>query len=822
MNDLRFAARMLRKTPAFTAIAVALLGAGIGANAVMFSALDAVLLRELPVKNPGDLVWMVQKTPQLGTRSNFEYAFYEALRDHSTTLSIVFGEDEWYVAMNEPRPAEQVQVTTVTPEFFEALGVQALLGRTLNAADAKENPGMIPAVLSYGFWRRRFNGDTGAIGRTITLREHKYLIVGVMPREFNGISMDVSPDVRLPMRAAPLLNDWGELPQGISPPALLNLSIAGRLRPGSTLAQAQAESYSLWRANLEQSFLRRQPAQLDAQLRRGMEVIPLAHGTSILRDKFGNALELLVAAVSLLLLMVCANLAGLLLARSAARNEEIAVRLAMGATRWRLARQMLTESALLAALGSIAGLIVALIATPLLVRSLPPMRDLMTSRVPISLNIGVDHRVLLFSFAISALTVLLFGLAPAIGASRASLDSVLRGTRGSRRSRGRSALIVFQIALCTLLLAGAGLLARTFEQLKRVNPGFDADHIVTFTVDPSLAGYTAAQAKAFRLDLTERVRDLPGVVDVAIASRPVMRGSGIKMTVVPEGQQQTPADFLNTSRNTVTPGYFTMMGMRILRGRDLTQDDDFRKGTATPIVVNQAFANKFFPDIDPIGRRLGPGEPGYQIAGVVSDAKYRSLREPMTPTFYGVWSDTSVEQMQLEVRTRVRPQSIIDPVRQALASLDPALPFTEIEVMSDEVDASAAGERLTATLASLFGGLAALLAAIGIYGLLAYAVAQRRREIGIRMALGARPFDIGEMIGIQALAVVAIGVALGLGAVFMVAPFMHALLYGIAPSDPVSMIFAALFVAIVAAAATAIPASHAVRIEPASALREEN
>jgi predicted permease len=820
MHDLRYAARMLSKTPAFTAIAVALLGVGIGANAVIFSALDAVLLRPLPVKNPRELVWMVQKTPQLGTRSDFLYAVYEALRDHSTTLSAVFGEQEYHVAMNEPRPAEDIQATVVTEEFFDVLGVPAMIGRTLNADDAKENPGMVPAVLSYGFWRRRFDGDANAVGRTITLHGHKFEIAGVMPREFNGISMDVSPDVRVPFRALPLLLDWGG-----HPPARADLwvSLAGRLRPGATRAQAQAECYSIWRTITEATLKGPGDTRFESQLQRGMEVDALDHGTSILRDKFGNALELLIAAVALLLLMVCANLAGLLLARGAGRNEEIAVRLAMGATRGRLVRQMLTESALLAVLGSIAGLAIALAATPLLVKSLPPMRDLYTSRVPISLNIGVNVRVLLFSLAISALTVLLFGLAPAIGASRASLDSVLRSSRASGRWRGRSALIVFQIALCTVLLAGAGLLARTFEQLKHVDLGFDAEHIATFSVDPSLAAYTPAQGKSLRLALMQRVRDIPGVMDVAIASRPLMRGSGVKTTVVPEGQPVTPADFLNASFNSVTPGYFEMMRMRVLRGRDLSDQDEPVKGSAIRAVVNETFAAKFFPDIDPIGRRFGGAGSGDEIVGVVSDAKYRSLREPMTPTFYNLWSSTSEGQaMQLEVRTRVRPQTIVEPVRQALAALDPALPFTEIEVMPDEVDASAAGERLTATLASIFGAMAAVLAAIGIYGLLAYSVAQRRREIGIRMALGAAPWDIGEMIGKQALAMVGLGVGIGLGAAFAVAPWMRALLYGVAPSDPVSMIFAALFVAMVAAAATAIPASNAVRIEPASALRQEN
>ncbi len=819
MDDLRYAVRKLAKSPGFTLVAVSLLGAGIGANAVIFSALDAVLLRPLPVKHPEELVRMVQRSPQLGTRSSFAYSFYEALRDHSTTLSAVFGEQESWVALNEPRPAEQIRLSLVTPEYFEVLGVSSMIGRTLTRDDAKENPGLVPAVVSYGFWRRRFDGDPGAVGATLTVHGHKFAIVGVMPRDFNGTSLDTSPDVRLPLRAAPLLFDAPNVPRTLSD--LTDLSIAGRLKPGVTRSQAHAECYSFWRAATEAFFKDHQDI-VASELRRGMDVDALDRGTSILRDKFGSALELLIASVSLLLLMVCANLAGLLLARSTSRTEEIAVRLALGATRKRLVRQMLTESALLAALGSAAGLLIALVSTPLLVRALPPMRDLYTTRVAISLNIGIDRRVLLFSFAISAMTVLLFGLAPAIGASRTSLDSVLRGARAAGGWRGRRALIVFQIALCTVLLAGAGLLARTFEQLRRVDPGFDAGHLITFTTVPSLTGYTVEQARSLRLALTDKVRQLPGVLSVSIASRGLMRGSGIKATVTVAGQQPMPGDFLNTSINSVTPGYFETMGMRIVAGRDLTPADDPIERRPHNVVVNQAFARHFFSGLDPLGRRFGQGTIVNEIVGVVSDAKYRSLREPMTPTLYTIWRDQDNQSMQLEVRTRLSPQSIIDPVRETLAALDPALPFTEIETMSDEVDASAAGERLTATLASLFGALAALLAAIGIYGLLAYAVAQRRREIGIRMALGARPADIGEMIGFEALAMVAAGVSLGIAAAAIVAPLVKSLLYGVAPSDYVSLGSAALFVMAIAAAATAIPLLDATRIDPSSALRQEN
>jgi predicted permease len=819
MDDLRYAARKLAKSPGFTLVAVALLGAGIGANAVIFSALDAVLLRPLPVKHPEELVRIVQRSPQLGTRSSFAYSFYEALRDHSTTLSAVFGEQESWVALNEPRPAEQIRLSLVTPEYFDVLGVSAMSGRTLTRDDAKENPGMIPAVVSYGFWRRRFDADPSAVGATLTVHGHKFAIVGVMPRDFNGTSLDASPDVRLPLRAAPLLFDAPNVPRTLLD--LSDLSIAGRLKLGVTRSQARAECYSLWRASTE-AFYKDHQDLLASELRRGMDVDALDRGTSILRDKFGSALELLIASVSLLLLMVCANLAGLLLARSTSRTEEIAVRLALGATRKRLVRLMLTESALLAVLGSAGGLLIALVSTPLLVRALPPMRDLYTTRVAISLNIGIDRRVLLFSFVISAMTVLLFGLVPAIGASRTSLDSVLRGARAAGGWRGRRALIVFQIALCTVLLAGAGLLARTFEQLRRVDPGFDAGHLITFTTVPSLTGYTVEQARSLRLALTDKVRQLPGVLSVSVASRGLMRGSGMKSTVTVAGHQPMPGDFLNTSLNSVTPGYFETMGMRIVAGRDLTPADERIQKPPYSAIVNQAFAHHFFDGVDPIGRRFGNPPETNEIVGVVSDAKYRSLREPMTPTYYSVWRDQEDQSMQLEVRTRARPQSIIDQVRESLAALDPALPFTEIETMSDEVDASSAGERLTATLASLFGALAALLAAIGIYGLLAYAVAQRRREIGIRMALGARPADIGEMIGIEALAIVGAGIALGIGAAAIVAPLVKSLLYGVAPSDYLSLGSAALFVATIAAAATAIPLLEATRIDPSSALRQEN
>lgn len=826
MNGFRYAARTLSRSPGFTCAAAGLLAAGIGANAVIYSAIDAVLLRQLPVRHPEELVRLVQRIPPLGTRSSFPYEMYAAIRDHSTTLTQPFGEQEWRIAMNRPAPAEQVRATLTTPGFFEALGVPARYGRSLTQADAQETPGDIPAVLSYGFWQRRFNADPGAVGHSITLNGHSFTIVGIMPRAFNGTSLDTSPDVRLPMRAFPLVAP----PEFLSTPTKMiewSLDLSARLKPGVSRERALAETRALWRSTTE-ALYRADPngGRLAMEMKRGVDLDPLNRGISILREKYGGALKLLIALVGVLLLIVCANVAGLLLARAAARRSELAVRLAVGATRSRLIRQTLCESALLSALGAIGGIALAFLATPLLVRALPPVRDLGTGKLTLSIPLSPDTRVLLVSLAVAILTVFLVGLAPAITASRASLDSILRGARSSAGWRCRQLLIVLQVALCTLLLTSAGLLLRTFERLRATDSGLDRDHIVTFTTDPSLAGYTAAQAKLLRQSLLDRVKQLPEVVDAATAMVPLMRGSGVKTTIAPTGQRAGDAEFMNTSINSVTPNYFDTMGLRIVAGHAFTPAE-LLATKPSKAVVNEAFVRKFFPGVNPIGQHFGfgwnrPAPPAYEIVGVVSDAKYRSLREPMTPTYYGSFKEVDGSQpLNLHVRTRALPESIIQPVIRSLAAIDPALPFTEIDTMTEEIDASTAGERLTATLASIFGALAAALAAIGIYGLLAYSVVRRRREIGICMAIGARPMDIASLIGRQTLFLVTTGVAIGLLAALISGTWIRALLFDIAPQDPVALAGAAVFLALVALVATILPATRAAAISPSAALRHD-
>ena len=821
LEDIRLGLRMLAKNPGSALLIVALLSLGLGATTALFSLYDVAFLRRLPVRHPEELVRMVQHIPNIGTYTDFPYPYYEALHDHATTLAATFGEAWKYMhfALTDPKPPEEITVRAVTPEFFEALGVRALYGRVLLPGDADESAGTPPAVMSYGFWRQRFGGDARVVnGRTVLVNGHRFVIVGVLARDFNGFTLDTAPDLRVPLSAFPLLVDFTR--------DQTRFELAGRLKPGFTRLQAEAECRVIWQATMKdyyQNVEKRTSQAASEMISRGMGLEPLERGVSVLRDRYGNVLNMVMASAGLLVLIICTNVGGLLLARAAAREHEIAVRLAVGATRFRLVRQVLAESFLLAALGATGALLIALAAMPLAVRSLPPIRDLSSSLVPLSVDVGVNWRVFLFLLALSLLTMLLFSLSPAVAVFRSNLDNLLRAVRSSHGWRGRQALITFQIALCTFLLVIASLLVRTFQRLQGTDPGFDRDHIATFTLD--LTGHTGPTA-GFLRTLTERVREMPGVVSAAIAARGVMRDRGLGATVAPAGQKITRADFLNTSFNYVSPEYFDTMGMHILAGRDFIPGDAPGPKQAGPLmaVVNQAFAERFFPDTSPVGKQFGPGLEGvthgkYEIIGVVSDAKYRSLREPIIPTFYTL--ATNLSQLVLNVRTRMRPDAIIEPVRKALASVSPTLPFLEVHTLAEEVGDSIASERLTAALASLFGAIAALLVGAGIFGLLAYVVTERRREIGIRMALGAQPLHIGKLIAGQTLAMTAVGVAMGLAGALIAGPGIRSLLYGISPQDPKSFVAAMIFMALTAAGATILPAVRATAVDPMVALRYE-
>lgn len=767
---------------------------------------------------------MVQRLPKpLGLRSEFPFAYYKALREHSKTLGSVFGETEWHehFRMTEPEPAEQITLYGVTPEFFAALGARPLLGRFLTTDDATGNSDTPPAVLSYDFWRRRFGVNARSIaGQILAINGHRFSIVGVMPRAFHGLSVDSGPDIRIPLWAYKLLTPGYDVDKA-------EFAVAGRQKRGATAAQAQAECLTIWRQVMRdyyQNVEKVAPESISRLLKRGMEVESLERGTSILRDNFGGVFQLLMASVSLLVVIVALNIAGLLLARAGAREREMAVRLAIGGTRWRIARQLFVESVLVSVLGAAGGLIVALIMMPVAVRSLPPLRDIYTTIVPISLDAGLNWRVFSFLLVSSVVTTMIFTVSPVIATTRLSIEQVLRSIRSSGSFRGRQVLISAQIALCTFLLASAGLLVLSFERLRATPSGFAIDSIATFRCDLGTSKYPPGLADA----LIERVHEIPGVISAATSSSGVLRGHGLFTTAVPTGRRVTRADFLDANANQVSRDYFTTMGMRLVAGREFIPSDTPQAKQTTPVraIVNEAFVRKLFPGSSGIGKRFGTGAEGSiasadnEIVGVVSDAKYRSLRDPIVPMAYlpGAGEDSD---FMLNVRTRMPPERIIGPVRQALAAVAPKLELREAGTLAEAADETTALERMTATLASLFGALATLLAGIGTYGLLAYAVTQRRREIAIRMALGAQPAQIAKLIAGQTFAMTIVGVGAGLAAAWLSGPAVRSLLYGISPQDPTALTAAGIFVGLMAIVATIGPAWEAVQIQPAETLRME-
>jgi predicted permease len=820
-RDIHYAARLYRKSPGFAVITTLLLALGIAANTILFSVVDALLLRPLPVNRPEELVRLIRARAGLAApqKSDFLYPVYTALKGRTEIFVGILGQVELNIALTDGIEPERIRAHLVTGNFFSLLGVQALYGRVLLPDDERYTSDTPPVVLSYAFWKRRFNADTRVIGRSISLQGHRCVIIGVTPEEFNGISADTSPDVRVPFTSVTALSpdrDYNRVEQ-------LEYELIGRLHPRMTIGSAQAACAGVWDAVMES--LRSDPnaptTQIELQVSRGIELQPAARGVSSLRTQFSTALLCLMIAAGLLLMMVCANVAGLLLARSAARRQEITIRAAVGASRARLIRQMMTESALLSLFGAIGGLLAAFASMPFVVRLLPPIRHIDGTILPLSVQIRPDPRILGFSLAVSALTVLLFGLGPAFHAARADLYSSLKTARSSR-SAGRYGLVILQVGLCAFLLTAAGLLLNTFERLRHLDAGFDRDRVITFSADPRMRQYSPERQRALEARLLENVRALPGVDSAAIASRGLMRGAGFKMTFVLPGQKAGPPDYLNASTNSVSPDYFSTMGMHFTAGRNYTASEPLG-ARPQPRVVNEAFARLLFPGLDPLGRLFGSkGE--YQIAGVVSNAKYRSLREPVPPTVYSLWGPgfKMVESFILHVRTRARPESIVRPVNGVMRSMDPQLPFYEIKTLAEEVESSLWSERLVAGLASAFAVIATLLAGIGIYGLLSYTVAQRTHEIGIRMALGAMPLNILNLVSLRVAALVAGGIALGAAGSAATAQWIAHLLYGVSARDAATMSAAAIFVVFIAAAATAIPVARAISIEPVTALRQES
>lgn len=823
LRDARFGLRLLRGSPVFTAVAALLLGIGISANTLIFSVVDALLLRQLPVTRPEELVRIVEVHSTGFETWELLHGQCAELARRSTMLRDVICQAGIDAALTEPSSTERVRVHAVPAHFFSSLGAGARLGRVIGPGD--DRAATPPAVLSYGFWQRRYQGDPSTVGRTVVLHGHPFQVVGVTPREFNGFAADTSPDLRVPLECDRLLLDAGDVrdENGYGYGGRAPVEVYARLRPGVSLAAAQSETEAQLVAAYDALLTSPKitPDRRKALLDTNYRVQPIANGVSTLRNQFARGLTLLMAGVGLLLALACINVAGLVLARAAAREQELAIRLAIGATPWRIARQVLTESLLLAIAGGAIGLCLAYAAKPLLVAALPPIRDRAAVLQPLAVRVDIDTRVLAFSLAITAAATLLFGLWPAIGARRVVSA---RGFSGGRRVR--NLVLVAQVGLCTLLLCGSALLLENLGRMRSMDAGFERDRIVTFTIDPGLRGYPLEKARLLSKQLLDRTRELPGVAAASLAGRGLMRGTGVKATMAPAGQRAAASEFLNTSLNSITPGYFETMGMRVTRGRDFTWSEPVGRKPA-PVIVNEAFVRRFYPGQDPLGKRFGnasphaAAEPANEIVGVVNDARYRSLREPIQPITYSSATQGFDRTFILHVRTGARPEDLAGPVREVLRQLDPDLPIIEARTLHSEIEDSMWQERLLASLSALFGVIAALVAAIGLYGTVDFAVRSRYREIGIRMALGAGASRILTLLSTEILLLTGGGIALGLLGSAAAAPWLRSVLYQVEPADPGAIAAAVAFFAAVAAVALAPPYWRALQTDPATALRHE-
>lgn len=819
----RLATRRLLRAPGFTLGVAVLLAWGIGTGTVLLSLVDAVSFRPLEVHRPDQLVRVVQRNPAFRTTTEFPWDFFVALEKGSTDFSAIAAETDAQVVLSEPAPAQEIRVSFVTGRFFSMLGVPALRGRTLAPSDDQDPSQPPPVVLSYVFWNTRFHRDPAVIGKAVVLNNHPCVIVGVMPRSFHGLSADTAPDVRVPFSTrALLLNQLGRVPQAW-------VSVIGRLHPGHSRSAAQAATRTIWQQAITRYWTDQIPDEgqtarqnLADDLHLGVQLESEKRGDSLLRDRYGSGWTLLGFAALLLELLLCANLATIVLSRNAVRTRDVAVRLALGASRAGVLRLLLCESALLAAIGTVAGIVLGYLLIPLLLHLLPPVRDLGTDYLTTAIDVGHDARPLIIGLALAVTTFLGFGCAPAWIASRMPVREGLQSGHVSHRLGPQRRLLLLQVALCTLLLACASLLTRSFVDLRGTNPGFDAQRLVSFTFDPQLRGYTDGQANRLRERLMAQVQALPGVASVAVTRWPLMRGTGLKVVMAPQGITVSPDAPLNVTVNSATDGFFATMGMKMLEGRRFSQHQKYEPGQPAEVVVNQAFARRLFPGLDPIGRRFGmPGhQSDYEVVGVVSDAKFRSLREVPSPIVY--WDSSGLGRWRsvLYVRTILRPQTVIAPVEKIFAALDPTLPVTDVATMEEELDATTAGERFNARIASAFALFAAILAGLAIYGLMAVIVTQRRRELAIHLAVGASRPRLVALVSSQFVFAVVGGVLLGTGAALFAGPLLRSMLYGVTPTDPASLLAPLAGIAILAFLASLLPLLRALHIEPATTLRQ--
>ncbi len=813
VQDLRHGARVLRQSPALTAVAVLSLALGIGANTAIFSLVDSLLLKTLPVRDPDGLVLL--------DRGSWTYPIWEQV--HAREHELFDGAMAWSTqsfSLTQGGEAQTVDGMFVSGGFFEVLGVPVVLGRTLTPDDDRRGGGRDGAVtvISYPFWQERFGGAADAIGRAITMDGVPFTIVGVAPAGFFGPVVGGSFDVLVPFGTEPLVLGRES---ALDKRSTWWLEIAARMKPGQT-PDTVTQAFRAIQPQIREATIPGSMSQADRPqyLRDGLTWISAARGKSSLRGRYQRPLLTIMVVVALVLLIACGNIANLLLARASARRHEMSMRLALGASRWRLARQLLTESLLLAGVGAVLSLAFAHWGSRLL------LRQLSSTGRPVMLDVSLDWRVLAFTAAVTIVTAILFGMAPAFRAGRVELTDVLkeqgRGLAGDGRRALSQPLVVAQVALSLVLVAAAGLFIRTFSTLATLDLGFDRDPVLLVRMDTMRTSTTPDQRATFFERATQAVTALPGVAGAGVSIISPVSGAGWNHLLdIPERAHLSKRERM-TFINAVTPGWFATYGTTLRAGRDFTDRD--RAGTPEVIIVNETFRKKFFGDANPVGQILSGYERPRLIVGLVEDAAYSSVRGAVPPVVFVPLLQVAPENVGPRATMSVRaaagaPALLIRSITAALGEVDSRLSLS-FRPLIDQVNASFLQERVIAMLSGFFGALALLLAGIGLHGIASAAVLRRRTEIAVRMTLGASAASVVRGLLTRIAILVAIGVLIGTGISLWALRFISTLLYDVTPRDPVTLIGAAMVLAAIGLLATWWPARRAARIEPAQVLRE--
>jgi predicted permease len=868
-RDLRYAWRGLTRSPLFTTVAVLSIALGIGANTAIFTLVDEVLLRSLPVRDPEQLVLVGSPQEHYGSNSGgsvggfrdvLSFPMYEDFResfvdpadapplarvtqplaDQAPTQKVfsgMFACRAISLNVGGNGQSERVRGELVSGTYFQVLGVGAAAGRLIVPDDDRTRGDGFVAVLSYTYWRNRFGADPRVIGDRIIINSYPFTIIGVSQAGFDGLDIGAVPSIRVPlMLKAQMTPNWDDLDDRRS----RWVNVFGRLKPEVTREQALAALQPFFHRLLEQevqlaAFSNTTAYTRDRFLTGQLGLFSASRGHARIRQELETPLKLLFYIVGGVLLIACANVAGLLIARAAARQKEVAVRLALGASRMRIVGQLLVESVMLAAIGGSVGLALAAWTTRFLIGFLPATG---TAHV---ITGSIDYRVLGFNFALSLLTGVVFGLVPALRSTRPNLAPTLKDQVGAVAGgaggvRLRKALVVAQVTVSVLLLIGAGLFIRSLRNLRLLDLGLKTDNLVAFNISPSLSGYTPVRTKQFNRQLVERIGAMPGISAAAFAQMGLLEGNEWDSSMSVEGYEPKPGENMNPFCNAVSPGYFTTMGIPLIEGRDFS-DRDVRVDPpesgpdAMPqyrvAIVSESYARHYFGDRSPIGRHIGFGiDPGtktpIEIVGVVKDAKYTGVRDEIPRTVYFSFMENGTAGGSvIYVRAAGQPEAVFGSVRQAMQQLDPNIPMYNPRTLEAQIDQSLLNDRLIATLSSAFGAIATLLAVIGLYGVMAYTVARRTREIGVRMALGAVQGDVVWLVMREVVLLVATGVVLGLVAALGLSRYAASLLYGVGKTDPLTIALAVAALGVVAALAGYIPAVRATRVNPVLALRYE-